>query len=105
MQGSGAIVGRRKLDRLDEDEQQLKRMISTVKSRGSVGEGWRLYAPGLHVGLSCKTDEHIVEKVSFANGLYSGLWGGTKRGGDIGRPTTAGGSVVGSRQANETFPC
>jgi hypothetical protein len=103
-QGAGAIVGRRKLQVLNEEEQQLKKMVAAVKARGGVGEGWRLYAPGLHVGLSCKTDEHIVEKNSFANGLYSGVWGGTRRGGDIGRPTTPGAAVVGSREANATNP-
>ena len=103
-QGAGAIVGRRKLQALDEEEEQLKKMVAAVKARGGVGEGWRLYAPGLHVGLSCKTDEHIVEKPSFSNGLYSGVWGGTRRGGDIGRPTTPGAAVVGSREANAMKP-
>ena len=99
-QGGGAVIGRRKLQALDEDEQQLKKIVAAVKARGGVGDGWRLYAPGMHVGLNCKTEEHIVEKQSFANGLYSGLWGGTRRGGDIGRPTTPGAAVVGSREAN-----
>jgi hypothetical protein len=93
-QGAGAIVGRRKLLVLDEEEQQLKKMVAAVKARGGVGEGWRVFAPGLHVGLSCKTDEHIVEKVSFSNGLYSGVWGGTRRGGDIGRPPTPGAGTM-----------
>ena len=103
-QGAGAIVGRRKLQALEEEEQQLKKMVAAVKARGGVGEGWRVFAPGLHVGLNCKTDEHIVEKVSFANGLYSGVWGGTRRGGDIGRPPTPGAAVVGSREANAMKP-
>lgn len=98
--GAGVVVGRRKLQALDEDEEQLKKMVAAVKSRGGIGEGWRLYAPGLHVGLSCKTDEHVVEKSSFSNGLYSGVWGGTRRGGDIGRPATPGAAVVGSCEAN-----
>ena len=33
-------------------------------------EGWRLYAPGMHVGLNCETKQNVIEKTAFCNGRF-----------------------------------
>ena len=62
-----------RLQELAEDEARTKRLVGRVRSRASLGEGWRLYAPGAHVGLGCETKHNVIEKQSFSNGKFSGV--------------------------------
>ena len=93
-QGGGAVVGRRKLQALEADERAMKEVVGRVRSKASIGcvhctppqtflhcfplnvaalccsEGWRLYAPGMHVGLNCETKQNVIEKTAFCNGRF-----------------------------------
>jgi hypothetical protein len=46
-------------------------LVGRVRSRASLGEGWRLYAPAAHVGLGCETKHNVIEKTSFSNGKFT----------------------------------
>jgi hypothetical protein len=46
-------------------------LVGRVRSRASLGEGWRLYAPAAHVGLGCETKHNVIDKQSFSNGKFT----------------------------------